>query len=614
MRTLRKMFGLALLCAAAAAYAVPSFTPIIDGIKDPGWGNTPDEATTSQALPTEFNLDGGLYVTDDAEWIYFGYDADNDPWTDGKSVHVHLVIDVGSTAGGGTYACWGANNVAYTLPFRPEYDLVMQWNTTDQNSQFTGLNTWTTGTWVQQPEITTDAGGGNQWTEVGIRKNQIGTPGIGTVLHISQWLRPAWDTQGGVACVPADANFPSDNGAIARPLSQQFAYTIQSAFGDAVAPRLISAHQIDRRSVELLFDEPMNNTSLNNSSHYLPYGWPFTGFRYTTSLNVGIWNFSNFVDGTEYSIGLTSGITDAAGNPIDPAHDSVGWTSPTYADVLFRVEDPGMTHDSIWMKGSFNFYHEYDGGWQGGNVLLYDNGTNGDITAGDHVFSRLFEMVPNGGDPMFEWGCVDENDNWLIVGPNQTFALPDANDLTVTYVIPNPTVNDVTVTFRVDVECLIGVPISPDSVTVAGPFNGWNGTLMTDGDADNQYTVDILFPAGSTPEQAYKFRYHVAGETFWENVADRPLTLNDNVPTMDLGNTFWDNWVCAPANLTIFTDGTDLTLRWDGPAFAQFEVWSHTSSENILIDGTLLGTTASHLWTMPVDATTKYFVVRAFNP
>ena len=173
MRTFRRMLVVALLCAAAAAYAVPSFTPIIDGVKDIGWGMTPDESSTSQALPTEFNLDGGLYVTDDAEWVYFGFDADNDPWADTKSVHVHIVLDVGSTAGGGLFAAWGASNVAYTLPFRPEYDLVTQWNTDDQNISFTGLNTWTINNWVQQPEITTDAGVGGQWTEIAIRKNQI---------------------------------------------------------------------------------------------------------------------------------------------------------------------------------------------------------------------------------------------------------------------------------------------------------------------------------------------------------------------------------------------------------------------------------------------------------
>ncbi len=616
MKTMRKMLSAALLCVAAAAYAVPTFTPVIDGIKDAGWGDTPDHTSTSQALPVEFNLDSGLYVTDDNEWIYFGFWADNDPWADAKNPHIHILIDVGSTAGGGIFAPWGASGVAYTLPFRPEYNIVTQWNTDDQNIQFTGLNRWSVNNWIQEPEITTDAGGGNQWTEIAIRRNQIGTPGMGVVLNLTMWLRPSWDTPGGVACMPADTAFPRNNGTPARPLSRQFPYTIQTVYGDAVAPRLLSAHQIDRRSVELLFNESMHLPALNNSSNYVPHGWPFTGFRYTTSLTSAIWNNAGFVDGTTYSISLTSGIIDVAGNPIDPAFDSAGWTSPLYSDVLFRVEDPGMTHDSIEMKGSFNFYHEYDGSWSGGNVQLYDNGTNGDVTANDHIFSRRFEMVPNGGDPMFEWGCVDEADNWLVVGPNQTFTLVDSADITVTYVIPNPTQNPVTVTFRCDIECLLGAEITPDSITVAGPFNGWNGTLMADGDLDDQWTAMVLFEAGSPVDQTFKFRYHVAGETFWENVSDRPLTLVDSSPTQDLGNIFWDDWVCAPENLTIFSEGTSATLRWLGPSRAEFEVWEHTSSDSILENGTILGTTAAHTWTTtpPLPGSQAFYLIRAFKP
>ncbi|MBL0061161.1 MAG: hypothetical protein IPP40_06670 [bacterium] len=614
MKAMRRMLAAALMCVAVTAYAVPSFTPIIDGVKDAGWGVTPDHSSTSQALPTEFNLDGGLYVTDDAEYVYFGYDADNDPWTDAKSVHVHIVFDVGSTVVGGTFACWGASNVAYTHPFKPEYDLVMQWNTDDQNASFTGLNTWTINTWVQQPEITTDDGGGSQWTEVAIRKNQIGTPGFGTTLNISMWLRPAWDSQGGVACLPADATFPSDNAALAHPLNAQFAYSIQTAYGDAVAPRLLSVHQIDRRSVELLFNEPMNPVRMNNSSYYVPGGWPFTGFRYVTDLTVGIWNFGGFTDGSSYNIALLSGISDVAGNPIDPNFDSLGWTAPNYADVLFRVEDPGATQDSIFLKGSFNFYHEYDAGWAGGNVLLYDNGTNGDVTPADHVFSRSFEMVPNGGTPSFEWGCVDELNNWLVVGPNQTFSLVDNTDITVTYIIPNPTVNPVTVTFRCDVECLIGAGVTPDSVSVAGPFNGWNGQVMTDADLNDQYTLDVLFPAGSVRVQEYKFRYHVAGGTEWESVANRPLEINDANPTQDQGNFYWNDWVCPPTNLTIYSNGTNADLRWNGPARANFMIYGHIAPDSIIENGTILGTSATETYTVTPLIGSQFFQVRAYRP
>lgn len=613
MNAMRRMICAAALFVAAAAYAVPSFTPLIDGVKDAGWGDTPDHSSTSQALPTEFNLDGGLYVTDDAEWVYFGYDADNDPWTDAKSVHVHIVIDRGSTVGGGTFACWGASNVFYTMPFRPEYDVVMQWNTDDENASYSGLQTWNISSW-SEVEITTDDGGGNQWTEIAIRKNQLGTPAAGSVLNLAMWLRPAWDTQGGVACLPALSTFPSDNGAAAHALSVQFPYTIQATFGDVVAPQLVQVRQIDRQSVELRFNEPMLQAALNNSSNYTPTGWPFTGIRYATDLTVGIYNFAGFTDGSLYSINLGAGIRDLANNSIDPAFDSLSWTSPLYSDVLFRVEDPGQTHDSIFMKGSFNFYREYDASWNGGNQLLYDNGTNGDVTAGDHVFSRRFEMVPNGGTPNFEWGCVDELNNWLIIGPNQTFSLVDENDITVTYVIPNPTTNPVTVTFRCDAQCLATVSVIPESLSVAGPFNGWNGQTMTDVDLDGQWTVDILFPAGSPIDQEFKFRYHVGPDTYWENVPNRPLTINDSSPTQDLGNMFWDNWLCAPYNLTVVESGGSTILRWEGPSRVNFDVFARAVSDSILEYGTIIGTTPNKTFTVTPLTSSQYFQVRSTLP
>ncbi|MBU1637587.1 hypothetical protein KKC97_07980, partial [bacterium] len=78
MKRWQSLFITAGLLLATALWAVPTFTPSLTppGIKDPGWGATPDEATTSLAEPAAFNLDSGLYVTDDNEYIYFGFWAD----------------------------------------------------------------------------------------------------------------------------------------------------------------------------------------------------------------------------------------------------------------------------------------------------------------------------------------------------------------------------------------------------------------------------------------------------------------------------------------------------------------------------------------------------------
>ena len=134
---------------------------------------------------------------------------------------------------------------------------------------------------------------------------------------------------------------------------------------------------------------------------------------------------------------------------------------------------------------------------------------------------------------------------------------------------------------------------------------------MTDGDLDQQYTVDVLFPAGSVRSQEYKFRYHVAGGTEWEHIGNRTFEIDDNNATQDLGNEFWDDWVCPPYNLTVIESSGSIVLRWDGPSRASYDVFSHNQSENIIQDGTLLGNTLTQMYVIPTISNIEFFQVRA---
>ncbi|MBU0691265.1 Ig-like domain-containing protein [bacterium] len=558
MKRWQSLFITAGLLLATALWAVPTFTPLLDGSKDVGWGATPDEATTSLAEPVAFNLDSGLYVTDDNEYIYFGFWADPDPWDDAMNPHIHILIDVGSTAGGGTYAAWGAGGVAYNMPYRPEYDLVTQWNTSDQNIQFTGLNTWSGG-WVQQPEIMTDAGGGGQWTEIAISRLALGDPVQGETLNLTMWLRPSWGTAGGNCVLPEEAGFPSANGATAHPITVQFPYTIQTVYGDVNPPCLALVRQIDETSVELVFSEPMDELTLANSANYTMTGWFQTGFRYVTATTVGFWYNPGFVSGTPYTVEVGAGITDLAGNPMDPSCDELSWNGQSYADVTFLVHDPFDVATNVTVRGTWNFYHEYDAGGFDLDFDLYDDGTHGDVTAGDNDWTLLMPLVPNGGTPNFRWKWLQDG-NWQP-GADNEFTLPDLNPLTVEGTIPYAIEQEVTVTFDLNMNCMPCADV--DSVTIAGPLGNWDGySAMTD-DGDGTYSYNIVFPIGTSASQEYKYRYHWTNEalevvTEWEGVPNRALNLDDSSPTQILPQDFFNDVEC-----TFLTQAVEVTFYCD---------------------------------------------------
>ncbi len=69
-------------------------------------------------------------------------------------------------------------------------------------------------------------------------------------------------------------------------------------------------------------------------------------------------------------------------------------------------------------KGSVN-------GWT--PVAMYDDGTHGDVTAGDHIWSLTLNVESG------EWGAIEDDGSeygqWLISGSNPAYTV--ANDGTV---------------------------------------------------------------------------------------------------------------------------------------------------------------------------------------
>ena len=204
--------------------------------------------------------------------------------------------------------------------------------------------------------------------------------------------------------------------------------------------------------------------------------------------------------------------------------------------VMFTVQNgrPDLYTDIRWKSQAIDWY----------NLQMYDDGTNGDVTAGDNLWTVLVEDVPNGA---WDWGvfdtdngngtsCVacdpDDSDGtgsgtWLILdGQGQPkFKLEDDN-LTVRgdvhYEIPLPAGPDVTKTvlFNVDMtewldeEGNEGMRVfniaNGDLVKVQGSFNGWgncSGCTMTRTPGTNIFSLPLVVE--SQPDFEHQFAFYM---------------------------------------------------------------------------------------------------------
>jgi hypothetical protein len=211
-------------------------------------------------------------------------------------------------------------------------------------------------------------------------------------------------------------------------------------------------------------------------------------------------------------------VQDLAGNPIDPAHDEVTFTGFGVAQVTFLVDDTGdMNYAAGYrFKGSWdtNQYHAYDPGWGLGQLYdLYDDGTNGDAVAGDHIWTAMLDLVPDGGTNSWQWGVTQPSGEWI--DGNWQFQVTDTTDFELTYITPAMTEQDVAVVFSVDMSAETVV----DPLIICGNTSPltWNwspdnpDTLNDEGvngDAaagDDIWSITITFPTGTQKRVEYKF-------------------------------------------------------------------------------------------------------------
>jgi len=89
---------------ADVSAAIPPFTPVIDGSKDTGWGSTPTATSAGSNRP--YNLCRDIYIVNDANYLYMGWQANGDPWDDTLSAHYMWALETGNDTAGSTNDPW----------------------------------------------------------------------------------------------------------------------------------------------------------------------------------------------------------------------------------------------------------------------------------------------------------------------------------------------------------------------------------------------------------------------------------------------------------------------------------------------------------------------------
>ena len=134
---------------------------------------------------------------------------------------------------------------------------------------------------------------------------------------------------------------------------------------------------------------------------------------------------SDGVNPTTFTYDFTTNTTTVTGPP------------PPTATVTFSVVDTaGMNYDGFFLKGSWDGNGFYDPGWNGGaeHTMFYDDGTNGDTVAGDHIWMCEQELAADGGTNTWEWGVNDTDHNW--VAGNWQFQVIDDTPFNLEWVVP----------------------------------------------------------------------------------------------------------------------------------------------------------------------------------
>ena len=217
-----------------------------------------------------------------------------------------------------------------------------------------------------------------------------------------------------------------------------------------------------------------------------------------------------------------------------------------------------LTSDSVHVAGSFQ-------GWDPSLTRMVNfDGVHrfmGYVNTADSVYFKFI----NGN----AWGAVETvpsscqaSSNGISQGDNRyyTDSVSGIYEVCFSQCGPCTVVPTYNITVNVDLSTVAACE-TVDSVTLAGPINGWGGELMTDTDGDGVYSIS--YTGVDSGDFQFKARYHTGGNTNWEGGGNKVITVSSDsiVAARCFGNDTYGACPSTPAtaDVTFIVDFTQAT-------------------------------------------------------
>jgi hypothetical protein len=529
MNVSTRAFARTLACAAVvcalAARPASAFVPqtiTIDGVND--FLNTnliENDSTDTQHTQLDLRR---VYITNDANKLYFGLGHDKTVWT---TVQIGIMIST-VTKNGATNDMWG-HRIAFNGAHKPGYGAYKNY---DNNWQ--EFRQWTGTAWSSALRAGPGANGMSNTTnfqEISFLLCELGLS-AGDSLWFEVIVTQDGSTKGPLDLSKNDAvQLSTPGGTVFDPpmainVPMTWGYRVQST-GDVIKPTVSSARKSAPFNIAVTFSEPVQLATAQNPSNYALTG---TGaivvdaVRRTTECNVVDLALSSNIlpQAALYKVTVTN-VQDQAGNVI-LANNTTNVAEFHLKDVYFRglfgpyLQNNSSPPNSFSVEGDFTpltFSPLCDTG------IMTDTGTN-NIWQSKVEFCVEKQTGAMHAERNLEWKFVHNCTTFEPLGSNRNFLLTSAmgaqdtvevywNDEDPSLFLSHP----VDVIFRADMNGLGLIPA--DTVSVGGSLTPltWNTPPLTrlldngiSPDAvagDKIFTKRVRFALGTRKNLEYKF-------------------------------------------------------------------------------------------------------------
>jgi hypothetical protein len=277
---------------------------------------------------------------------------------------------------------------------------------------------------------------------------------------------------------------------------------------------------IDNRSFTIPMDHDLEDT---DGDGYVEFALDTVFFN-----NVGMED----IVGQDVNVYFTVDISSAI-NALEAGEVLID--SQTDADTISSVDEI----DAVYVNGLKGQW--WDWGSNPEDYKMYDDGTHGDETAGDNIYTRgILYTAGQAKEVTYKYG-INSLDNEAGFAENRSLTIDDSESTFdpetdcfgeqntddrlpfPEYTCGEPTTD---VTFQVNMSAQVEngtFDPATDSVDVAGTFNGWGSTLnyLSDEDGDSIYTTTVEMDTGMIE---YKYRLNGSWDVA-ESISNRTYVV-----------------------------------------------------------------------------------------